>query len=370
MLVQRVVLPASGRESWTVLGDDDAPVAAIERYLAYLSDIERSPNTVKAYAHDLKDWFCFLAARGLDWREVRLEDVGEFVAWLRLPPANRSGQVAVLPSVSAHCSEATVNRKLSALSAFYQHAGRHGVDLGELLVAWQPPSGRAASWKPFLHHISKSSPSPGRAVSLRVERKHPRVLTANEAQAVLDACVRLRDRLLFALLYDSGIRIGEALGLRHEDIGAAEREITIRTTRVNDNGARSKSSVARTIPVSAELVRLFADYLHAEYGDLDSDYVFVNLWGRPYGHPLSYPAVYGLVRRLRRATGIDFDPHWWRHTYATRLLREGTPIEVVSRLLGHASITTTLSFYGHLSVEDARAVLEEAGWFTDRRVSW
>ena len=68
MLVARVISPVSSRESWTVLGDDDTPVAPIERYLAYLTDIERSPNTVKAYAHDLKDWFVFLADRGLDWR--------------------------------------------------------------------------------------------------------------------------------------------------------------------------------------------------------------------------------------------------------------------------------------------------------------
>lgn len=369
MLVQRVVLPDSGRESWTVLGDDDAPMAPIERYLAYLSDIEKSPNTVKAYAHDLKDWFAFLTIGGVGWREVHLEDVGEFIAWLRLPPGSRSGQVAVLPSVTAHCSEATVNRKLSAVSAFYQHAARYGIDLGDLLAVWQPTRGRAVSWKPFLHHISKSSPTRGRAVALKVPRKHPRVLAAGEAQTILDACGRLRDRLLFALLYDSGIRIGQALGLRHEDIAAAEREITIRT-RVNSNGARTKSGRTRTIPVSAELVRLLADYLHEEYGDLDSDYVFVNLWGRPHGHPLTYPAVYDLVRRLRRITGIDFDPHWWRHTYATRLLRDGAPVEVVSRLLGHASISTTLSFYGHLTAEDARAILEEAGWFTDRQVSW
>src|ERR1700746_565750 len=70
MLVQRVLLPATRRESWTVLGDD-GPVRPIERYLAYLTDIERSPNTVKAYAHDLKDWFVFLAGRGLDWRGGR-----------------------------------------------------------------------------------------------------------------------------------------------------------------------------------------------------------------------------------------------------------------------------------------------------------
>jgi site-specific recombinase XerD len=109
-------------------------------------------------------------------------------------------------------------------------------------------------------------------------------------------------------------------------------------------------------------------HLHGEYGDLDSDYVFVNLWGRPHGQPLAYPAVYDLVRRLRRRTGIDFDPHWWRHTAATRLLRDGVPIEVVSTLLGHADITTTLDVYGHLTAEDARRALQAAGWFTGREV--
>ena len=83
MLVHRVLSPATRLESWTVLGDDDVPVQPIERYLAYLTSIERSPNTIKAYAHDLKDYFIFLAGRGLDWREVRLEDLGEFIAWLR-----------------------------------------------------------------------------------------------------------------------------------------------------------------------------------------------------------------------------------------------------------------------------------------------
>ncbi len=367
MLVTRVAMPVSGLEWWTVLGDDDVPVAPVERYLAYLTDIERSPNTVKAYAHDLKDWCTFLAGRTLDWREVRLEDVGEFVAWLRRPPVVRDAGIAVLPSVEHHCTESTVNRKLSALSAFYQHAVRHGVDLGELLTTWQPAGRRSTSWKPFLHHISKGKPQPRRTIGLTTARKHPRVLTVTEVQTILDACQRLRDRFLFALLYDSGIRIGEALGLRHEDISAAQREVTVLPRR-NDNGARSKSRTSRTIPVSAELVRLYADYLHGEYGDLDSDYVFINLWGRPHGHPLAYPAVYDLVQRLRRRTGIDFDPHWWRHTAATRLLRDGVPIEVVSTLLGHADIATTLDVYGHLTAEDARRVLEAAGWFSGREV--
>ncbi len=279
----------------------------------------------------------------------------------------RDGNVAVLPSVEHHCAESTVNRKLSALAAFYQHAARHGVDLGELLITWQPAGRQSTSWKPFLHHISKGGPQPRRTIGLKAPRKLPRVLTAVEVQTILDACDRLRDRFLFALLYDSGVRIGEALGLRHEDLAAAEREVTVRP-RTNDNGARTKSRTSRTIPVSAELIRLYADYLHGEYGDLDSDYVFVNIWGHPLGHPLAYPAVYDLVRRLRRKTGIDFDPHWYRHTAATRLLRDGVPIEVVSKILGHVDLSTTLDVYGHLTAEDARKAMEAAGWFTGQQV--
>jgi integrase/recombinase XerD len=367
MQVQRVATPTSRVESWTVLGDDDIPIEPIERFLTYLSDIERSPNTVRAYAHDLKDYWEFLTSQGLDWREVRLEDIGELIAWLRLPPAGRNGVLAVLPLVEPHLGAATINRKLAALAAFYQHQVRHGIDVGELLSTWQAP-GRRGGWKPFLHHLTKSLPTPARTIALKAPVKLPRVLTVGEVQAILNACTHLRDRFLFALLYDSGVRIGEALGLRHEDIAIAEREITV-VPRANDNGARSKSALKRTIPVSAELIRLYGDYLHAEYGDLDSDYVFVNLFAEPRGHALSYPAVYDLVVRLRTRTGIDFDPHWCRHGLATRMLRDGVPVEIVSKLLGHASLSTTLSIYGHLSVEDARRALEVAGWFTGREVT-
>jgi integrase/recombinase XerD len=366
LLVQRVMMPGQGTESWTVLGDDDVPVGPAERFLAYLTSIGRSPNTVKAYAHDLKDFFVFLGRRGLDWREVRLEDVGEFVAWLQLPPPGRAGLVAVLPSAEAQVGAVTVNRKLAAVSGFYAHQARNGADVGDLLAAWQ--AGGRGGWKPFLHHISKGMPYRGRAITLRAPGKLPRILTVSGVQAVLDACPRLRDRFFFALLHETGCRAGEALGLRHEDIAAAEREIAI-VSRENANGARAKSG-DRVIPVGAELIRLYADYLHGEYGDIDSDYVFINLFAAPRGQAWSYPAVYDLVTRLRAKTGADFDPHWFRHSAATRWLRDGVSVEIVSKLLGHSSVTTTLAVYGHLTVEDARVALEKAGWFTGREVTW
>ena len=147
----------------------------------------------------------------------------------------------------------------------------------------------------------------------------------------------------------------------------AERQVAV-APRDNDNRARVKAGRSRIIPASAGLFRLYADYLAREYGALDSDYVFVNLWAARYGHPLAYPAVYDLVARLRKITGIAFSPHLFRHTYATWLLRSGAGMESVKELLGHASIATTIDTYGHLTVEDARKTLEAAGWFTGRGV--
>ena len=126
MLVHPVVIPGSGIRSWTVLGDDDVPVVPVDRFLAYLTEIGRSPNTVRAYAFDLKNYWEFISFRSLDWREARLEDIGEFVAWLQLPPAGRSGEVAVLPSAAAGVTAATVNRKLAAVSALTVRRFREG----------------------------------------------------------------------------------------------------------------------------------------------------------------------------------------------------------------------------------------------------
>ena len=108
-------------------------------------------------------------------------------------------------------------------------------------------------------------------------------------------------------------------------------------------------------------MRLYADYLTAEYGSLDSDYVFVNLWGGRRGSPMTYPTVDKLVARIRSRTGVEFTAHMLRHTHATDLVRRGVPIEVVARLLTHRSSTTTSQTYVHLDVEDVRDALQRAG---------
>jgi site-specific recombinase XerD len=368
--VQRVVMPWDA-VSWTVLEDDGSPVETVDRFLGFLSSSEKSPNTVKSYAHDLKDWLCYLSGRGLAWDEVSLEDVASFVAWLRLPPQGRDGTVAVITEQAHYCGASTVNRKLAAVASFYQFHARHGEKAGEVLRAMQVPGRGYAgtAFRTFMHHVTSRIPQPRPAVKVRAPRPLPRVLAAAEAQMLLDACVHLRDRLLLAMLLDVGVRIGEALGTRHEDIDIGGCLVRV-VPRENANGMRAKGGRGREIPASAPLMRLYADYLNREYGSVDSDYVFVNLWAAPVGRPMTYPAAYDLVTRLRSATGIAFSPHWCRHTYATWLLRRGAGMETVKELMGHASVATTIDAYGHLTVEDARAALEKAGWLTGREVTW
>ena len=356
---QRVVMP-SGVESATVLRGG-MTVDPIDRFLAHLTAVDRSPNTVRAYAHDLRDYFEFLETRELQWDRVVLEDLGRFVTWLRLPGQARDGRVAVLPWIDPDVCPATVNRKLSALASFYEFHQRHGVELDELLTRWRPGR-RGGSWKPFLAHLG-GRPERHRTITLRAERRAPRELSQAEMTTLIDGCVRLRDKFLVTLLRSTGLRIGEALGLRHEDVDARRRLVAVRP-RSNVNGARAKTW-SREVPADAELFRLYSDYLHEEYGVLDCDYVFVNLWGEPVGQPMSYASVDRLVRRLRERTGISFSVHMFRHSYATALLRRGVSPEVVQRLLGHSSVSVTVDTYSHLGIEDARRELTAAGFLAD-----
>ena len=355
MLVQRVVMPVSGLESWTVLGDDGAVIAPVERYLAYLSAIERSPNTVRAYAVSLKLWFEFLAISGLAWDQVGIEDVARFVAWLRAPAAN----VIVIGEVGGVRRPATVNRYLAGVFGFYEHHARAGIEVAAELVAWRR-SGRG-SYKPFLHHVTKGRPVPTRPVKLHVARRAPRSLGAEQIVAVLAACERLRDRFLLSLLAETGMRVGQALGLRHADFVTRQRQIRIVPRDDNANGARAKVREAALVPISTPLARLYSEYMHVEYGGLDSDYVFVNLFAGRIGQPMTYHAVNQLIGRIRKRTGIDFTAHMLRHSHATEMLRHGVPIEVVSRLLTHHSSTTTSQTYIHLEADDIRQALIQAG---------
>jgi integrase/recombinase XerD len=130
-------MPASGEESWTVVGPDARPVALVDEFLAWLTQIERSPNTVEAYARDLRLFWSFLTSRDLVWDRVTVAELGEFAAWARRPAEN----VVVLSELAARRSARTVNRMLTAVVCFYEFQGRRGSSLARDLVV-QTRTGR------------------------------------------------------------------------------------------------------------------------------------------------------------------------------------------------------------------------------------
>ena len=352
-VARRVRMPSSGVESWTVVGPGGRTVGLVDEFLAWLTGIERSPNTVEAYARDLALFWSFLAGRGVAWDRVSVAELGEFAAWARRPAEN----VVVISELAAKRSARTVNRMLTAVMAFYEFQGRRGSSLARDLVV--RTRGGRGGYKPFLHGIAAARPR-GRAVRLPERQRLPRTLSLERVAAVIDCQQRLRDRFLFALLASTGMRVGQALGLRHEDVVSWERRIEIVPREDDLSRARSKGGARGSVPVPGELIRLWSDYMHEEYGALESDFVFVNLWGGERGRPLSYAAVNELVMRTRGQVGFHFTAHMLRHTFATLAYRDGVALEVIGAVLTHRSRSSTL-IYTHLTAEDLRAVLAERG---------
>lgn len=256
MLVHKVVAPGGGM-SWTVLDEHFEPVEPVEVYLAHLEAIERSPNTLRAYASSLRLFFGFLAERGAAWDAVGLDEIGRFVSWLRRPADD-----VVIPIDAAASARAasTVNRHLAAVFGLYDFHARRGVDVATELVQWR--RGGRSSYKPFLEGVGgRSRRTARRPVRLRTPRRMPETLAPEQIALVLASCGHVRDRLLIALLAETGMRVGQALGLRHSDVVSRDRTIRIVPRSDNANGARAKCRDVTVIPVSAALVRLYSEYL-------------------------------------------------------------------------------------------------------------
>src|SRR5712692_8680575 len=160
-VVQRARIPGSDRLVWLVVGEDHLPVEPIRRYLAYLDDVERSPNTLRAYAHHLKLFWDYLDWAELAWTDVGLGQLARFMAWLR----RHDPDVLPFGEATIRRRESTINTILAAVNSFYEFHER----LGSLPVFERYRFGVRPSNanKPFLHHITKGQPVRTRLVKAR-----------------------------------------------------------------------------------------------------------------------------------------------------------------------------------------------------------
>ncbi|MFD1452359.1 tyrosine-type recombinase/integrase [Oceanobacillus sojae] len=347
----------NGNTRYILLDSKEIPVLVVTKYLKYLDQTGKAKNTLKSYCYHLKLYFQFLVEKQLDYKDVSLNVLANFIGWLRNP--HQSTKVLTMRTAKAKRSERTVNTILTCVIGFYDYLSRldqYNNAISEKVK--REISSRFKSFKPFLHHITKGNSIEKNILKLKEPKRQVMLLSKLQVKKLFEACNNMRDQLLIRMLYEGGLRIGEALSLWIEDINIGKNAIVVRKSK-------TASGEFRTVYVSPETINLFQDYLIDFHStEIDSNYIFVTFRGENKGQQLSKEAVYSFVRRLKKKTGIDFTPHMLRHTFATELYENGMDIGAIQRLLGHAQVQTTIQTYMHPSDEILRKSYEEA---TDRK---
>lgn len=339
------------KKRYVLIDENNKPVVPVVKYLKYLDNIGKAENTLKAYCRHLKLYFQFLSEKEIGYQEVDLNLLSEFISLLRSP--YQSTKVVHLEKTQAKRSERTVNTILTCVQGFYDYLIRiedYEKDLSEKTK--KQVTGQYRSFKPFLHHISKGKPFEKSILKIKEPRRGILTLTKTQVQTVHDACSNIRDALLIRILYEGGLRIGEALSLWIEDFDIGSTTIQVRKSKtVNGEG--------RKVYVSADTMNVFQDYL-IDLHDVDTNFVFINLSGPNKGKPLNYRAAFDVIERIRKKTEIDVTPHMLRHTYATELHEKGVEASIIQKLLGHAQVQTTIQTYMHSSDETIRKEWQKA----------
>jgi len=298
----------------------------VDEFLEFVSGRAR-PNTVRAYAHDLK---VFFAAVGKEPVEVVPRDVLAFVAGQQHP---RPGAENVLriSDCGAGLSAATIKRRLAAVSSFYGYL----VTRGDVTAN---PVPRGLPTRKSRHRGER-----GVVPLVRGVRRLPRILEPAEVEALMAALRTERDRAIVQAMLLGGLRRCEVLGLRLEDLRLGEWRVFV---------ADGKGGHQRLVPVSQTFFATVARYLNNERpADASTDGVFVALKGPTRGGVLSSEGLDEMLSNARARAGLAHGTcHELRHTCFTRLREGGMAIEALQAQAGHRSIAST-RIYLHLGAD-------------------
>ncbi len=284
------------------------------------------PNTVRAYAHDLKTFFGVVAK---DPVEVRANDVLGFITAQQHARVGAENVTRISDGGSG-LSVATVRRRLAAVSAFYGYL----IARGDVGVETNPvPRGLP----------TRRRRRDGRGQPLvRAVRRLPRILEPEEVAALTGALRSERDRAMVQAMVLGGLRRCEVLGLRLEDLRLGEWRVFI---------ADGKGGHQRLVPLSTTFFTTVAAYMDAERPAGGTDRVFVVLKGPNRGRPLSADGLDEIISAARGRAGLAHGTcHELRHTCLTRLREHGMSLEALQAQAGHRSIAST-QLYLHLGAD-------------------
>ncbi len=288
--------------------------STVSSFINHLT-IERglSSNTVAAYKRDLAKFADFLNGRNLN--QVTPELINRFEIWLK-------GNALSLSSI---------NRINSTIRSFFKH----------LLLEYGLPN-------PTLE-MQQSTLKP----------RLPKALTVEAIMSMINAALRegdpitLRDQTMIELLYSSGARVSELIGINLTDLNIVDTQ----DGKITTVKLRGKGSKERIVPLGSFATKAIDDYLVRVRPGLASKSAKTNpaLFLNSRGGRITRQSAWNMVLRAAQDAGISehVSPHVFRHSYATHLLDGGADIRVVQELLGHASVTTT-QIYTLITIDKVR----------------
>ncbi len=298
-----------------IVGVVGAPLdPALDLFLVHVR-VEKglAANSVEAYARDLRRYLDDLAEQGVtDWRRVRREHLLAHLDHLMRRGLSARSQA----------------RALSAIRSLHR-----------LLLA---------------EHIAEVDPTE-EVDGPRAGMKLPQLLSRDEVERLLAAprartAAGARDRAMLELLYATGLRVSELVGLSVNDVHLETRMLL----------ARGKGSKERIVPIGAPAVAALRDYLAAARARLLRGRVSKDLFVTPRGSRMTRQGFWKLLGRYARAAGIArrISPHKLRHSFATHLLAGGADLRSVQAMLGHADVATT-QIYTHVERSHVQRVYEK-----------
>ena len=287
------------------------------KYIRY--ELNLSTHTVLSYSSDLSQFVTFLsggdctatlAHNSIDARRITTGDVRAWMASLS----------------AAGLSLRSVHRKLQALRAFFKYAMKTGV----------------------------IEENPCDSVELaKAKMPLPQYVRPDAMDEVLSEEIdgenfeEVRDSLIVEMLYDTGIRRSELVGLKDSDVSTARGELKVL-------GKRNKERIVPFAPVLAEKIELYRRLRNREVGDSDVFFVRCN------GEPLYPGLVYRVVKNALASTGLEKrSPHVLRHSFASAMLNDGAEINSVKELLGHQNLSAT-QIYTHITISELKHDYQQA----------
>ena len=282
----------------------------VDKYLEYLKYQKNYSNyTINSYKTDILEFLDYLEREGLNYLDIVYSDIRFYLMYLKEEKKD---------------TNASIDRKLSALRGFYKYMANENIIKSNIFSLVNGP---------------------------KKDKKLPRYFEYNELEELFNVCdtstsLGQRDLLILEMLYATGVRVGELVNIKVDDINKSERKIIIL-------GKGNKERIVEYGDYCEDILNLYLKDGYKELNKDNSEYLLLN----KNGGVLTERGVRYLLDKIIKNTSINknISPHMIRHSFATHLLNEGCDLLTVQKLLGHESISAT-QVYTHVSTDRLKEV--------------